>query len=116
MPRKGTSIQTSGDVTLVNLSQISPYILAFLVLLIGGASIASFIGMIIAAFKMPLLCLPLSGMSTLTLRIAYSVIEILLRPGKSMPTAPSGAHPRPDLCPACFYQNAAGQNRQSEGA
>jgi hypothetical protein len=80
MPKKGSSTQIKADIALVKLSQISPYILAFLVLLIGGASVASFVGLIIAAFKMPLLCLPLSGTFALTLRIAYGVIKILLQP------------------------------------
>lgn len=83
MPRKGSSIQNSGIRTVVKLSQVSPFALAFLVLLIGGASVASFIGLIFAAFKIPHLCLPLSGTFALTLRIAYGIIKMLLQPKAS---------------------------------
>jgi hypothetical protein len=80
MARKIMPSQQKGKACRSELTEIGPYVLAFLVLLIGLASVASFIGMLITAFARPALCLPLAGIFALTLRLAYGVIRLILQP------------------------------------
>jgi hypothetical protein len=80
MRRKITPPQRKGCRHPNRLTEGSHYVaLWFLIFLIGLASVASFVGIIIAAFVFPILCVPMTGTFALTLRLAYGIIQMLLR-------------------------------------
>lgn len=78
MPKKTTTSGRNNRQASNGLTTIRPYILTFLVMLIGGASLASFVVAIISAFTSPILCVPFGGTFALTLRIAYGIVKLLL--------------------------------------